>query len=64
MRLRSGSGETGCQQAFAEKANRVIVPAIQPGMAGITFDRFQQMKVAIGTARVIERDQESRQDAL
>ena len=28
-------------------------------MAGITFDRFQQMKVAIGTARFIERDQET-----
>mmetsp|Transcript_105561 Transcript_105561/g.251552 ORF Transcript_105561/g.251552 Transcript_105561/m.251552 type:complete len:607 (+) Transcript_105561:31-1851(+) len=57
LQYSQGEFEFTPAESCLERLWRNWVPA---GMAGITFDRFQQMKVAIGTARVIERDQERR----
>mmetsp|Transcript_6578 Transcript_6578/g.15226 ORF Transcript_6578/g.15226 Transcript_6578/m.15226 type:complete len:600 (+) Transcript_6578:53-1852(+) len=57
LQYSQGEFEFTPAEACLEKLWQHWVPA---GMAGITFDRFQQMKIAIGTARFIEKDQERR----
>ena len=73
VRLRTGFGETWWVQAIRQNWIRTCTlfcnkQAPQgrdmgslPGKEGIAFDNFQQMKMAIGAARVIEKELELRE---